>query len=149
MYLFHNTHSDVHCISRSTVHTIFSQSNDWSRGPTKLVQYLPYRGSSHRCKSAAWHKFDMFWRYCLPSGGEGGILLGQMISTCRCGLDRGGGQHTVRGVLGNKCAGQRYLETVHFRETLAWDNILAWSSAIRVFFFSALATLGRRRQAFM
>jgi hypothetical protein len=40
----------------------------------------------------------------------------------------------VRGVLGNKCAGHYNLKTVHFRETLASDNFLACSSAIRVFF---------------
>ncbi len=53
----------------------------------------------------------------------------------------------VRGVLGNKCAGQHNSKTVHFRETLASGNFLAWSSAICVFFFSALSTLGRRRPA--
>jgi hypothetical protein len=40
----------------------------------------------------------------------------------------------VRGVLGNKCAGQHNLKTVHFIETLTSGNILACSSAIRVFF---------------
>jgi hypothetical protein len=40
----------------------------------------------------------------------------------------------VRGVLGNKCAGQHILKMVHFRETLASGNFLACSSAIRVFF---------------
>jgi hypothetical protein len=40
----------------------------------------------------------------------------------------------IQGVLGNKCAGQNNLKTVHFRETLASDNFLAWSSAIPVFF---------------
>jgi hypothetical protein len=44
---------------------------------------------------------------------------------------------TVRGVLGNKCAGHYNLKTVHFRETLASHNFLACSSAICVF-FSAL-----------
>ncbi len=39
----------------------------------------------------------------------------------------------IRGVLGNKCAGQHNLKTVHFRETLASDNFLACSSAIHVF----------------
>jgi hypothetical protein len=43
-------------------------------------------------------------------------------------------------VLGNKCAGQHNLKTVHFTETLASGNILAWSSAILVF-FSALYLL--------
>ncbi len=37
-------------------------------------------------------------------------------------------------MLGNKCAGLYNLKTVHFRETLASDNFLACSSAIRVFF---------------
>ena len=40
-------------------------------------------------------------------------------------------------MLGNKCTGQHNLKTVHFRETLASDNFLVCSSAIRVF-FSAL-----------
>jgi hypothetical protein len=57
--------------------------------------------------------------------------------------------HHIRGVLGNKCAGQNNLKTVHFRETLSSGNFLAWSSAILVFFCSPLSTLGRRRQAFM
>jgi hypothetical protein len=55
----------------------------------------------------------------------------------------------LRCVLGNKCAGQNNLKTVHFRETLASGNFLTWSSALRVFFCSSLSTLGRRRQAFM
>ncbi len=55
----------------------------------------------------------------------------------------------LRGVLGNKCAGQNNLKTVHFRETLALGNFLSWLSAICVFFCSSLSTLERRRQAFM
>jgi hypothetical protein len=55
----------------------------------------------------------------------------------------------VRGVLGNKCAGQHNLRTVHFREILASGNFLAWSSAVCIFFCSALPTLGRRWRAFM
>jgi hypothetical protein len=55
----------------------------------------------------------------------------------------------LRGVLGNKCAGQNNLKTVHFRETLASGNFLACSSAIRVFFCSPLSSLGRQRQALM
>jgi hypothetical protein len=55
----------------------------------------------------------------------------------------------VRGVLGNKCAGQHNLKMVHFRETLASGNFLAWSSAIHVFFCSPPSTLGRQRLAFM
>ncbi len=55
----------------------------------------------------------------------------------------------IRGVLGNKCAGQHNLKTVHFRDTLASGNYWAWSSAICVFFCSALSTPRRRQQAFM
>ena len=55
----------------------------------------------------------------------------------------------VRGVLGNKCAGQQKSKRVHFRETLASDNFLACSSAIRVFFCSALSITGQLGQAFM
>ncbi len=62
-------------------------------------------------------------------------------------IARGMGQ--VRGVLGNKCAGHYNLKTVHFRETLASDDILACSSAISVFFCSALSTTGQLGQAFM
>ncbi len=40
----------------------------------------------------------------------------------------------VRVVLGNKCAGQHYLKTVHFREKLTSGNFLAWLSAVCVFF---------------
>jgi hypothetical protein len=40
----------------------------------------------------------------------------------------------LRGVLGNKCAGQNNSKTVHFREILASGNFLAWSSAICMFF---------------
>ncbi len=62
------------------------QSNELNRGTTELVQHfsLLYRGSSHRRKSPAWHKFDMvwIWRSQYPSGEEGGILLVQMITTC-------------------------------------------------------------------
>jgi hypothetical protein len=55
----------------------------------------------------------------------------------------------IRGVLGNKCAGQHNFKTVHFREKLASGTFLAWSSAIRVFFCSPQSTLERQRQAFM
>jgi hypothetical protein len=55
----------------------------------------------------------------------------------------------LRGVLGNKCAGQHYLTTVHFREKLTSGNILAWLSAVCVFFCSALSTLGQQGRAFM
>ena len=55
----------------------------------------------------------------------------------------------IRGVLGNKYAGQHNLKTVHFREILASGNILAWLSAVCVFFCSTLSTLGRQRRAFM
>ncbi len=34
-----------------------------------------------------------------------------------------------RFTLGNKCAGQHNLKTVHFKETLASGNFLGWSSA--------------------
>jgi hypothetical protein len=43
----------------------------------------------------------------------------------------------LRGVLGNKCAGQNILKTVHFRETLASDNFLACHQQY-VCFFAAL-----------
>ena len=43
--------------------------------------------------------------------------------------------HYIRGVLGNKCAGQPNLKTVPFREILASGNFLAWISAVSVFFF--------------
>jgi hypothetical protein len=55
----------------------------------------------------------------------------------------------VRGVLGNKCAGQYNLKTVHLREELASGNFLAGLSGVCVFFGSALSTLGRRGRAFM
>ncbi len=60
-----------------------------------------------------------------------------------------GSLEDVRGVLGNKCAGQHNLKTVYFREILGSGNFLAWFSAVCVFFCSALSTLGRQRQAFM
>jgi hypothetical protein len=40
----------------------------------------------------------------------------------------------IRGVLGNKCAGQNSLKMVNFREKLASSNFLAWLSAVCVFF---------------
>jgi hypothetical protein len=52
----------------------------------------------------------------------------------------------VRGVLGNKCAGQHNLKTVHLRETLSSGNFLAWSSAICVFFCSPISTLENELQ---
>jgi len=59
-------------------------------GPLSWFGTFAYRGSLHRRKSAAWHRFDMVWLFCspIPVGG-GGILLVQMVSTCRRGL-RGG-----------------------------------------------------------
>jgi len=57
--------------------------------------------------------------------------------------------YIVRGVLGNKCAGQHNLKTVYFREKLASGNFLVWLSGVCVFFCSALSTLGRRWRAFM
>jgi hypothetical protein len=55
-----------------------------------------YRGSSHRRKSAALHKFHMVWLYRSLSQGEEGctvqyIVLVQMISTCPRRLEEGGG----------------------------------------------------------
>ena len=45
----------------------------------------------------------------------------------------------VRGVLGNKCAGQHYLKTVHFRDKLTSGNFLAWIRYQQyVYFFAAL-----------
>jgi hypothetical protein len=41
---------------------------------------------------------------------------------------------SVRGELGNKCAGQHNLKTLHFKETIVLGNIWPWSSAIRGFF---------------
>ncbi len=58
-------------------------------------------------------------------------------------------EHYVRGVLGNKCAGQHNLKTVDFRETLVSGNFLACSSAICVFICSPLSIPGRQGQAFM
>jgi hypothetical protein len=55
----------------------------------------------------------------------------------------------IRGVLGNKCAGQHNLKTVHFREIFASGNFLAWFSGVCVFFYSALSTLGRQGRVFM
>jgi hypothetical protein len=46
----------------------------------------------------------------------------------------------VRGVLGNKCAGQHNLEMVYFEETIVSGYFLAWLSSICVF-FSALYLL--------
>jgi hypothetical protein len=55
----------------------------------------------------------------------------------------------IRGVLGNKCAEQHNLKTVHFRETLVSGNFLACSSAICVFICSPLSIPGPQGQAFM
>jgi hypothetical protein len=59
------------------------------------------------------------------------------------------GTSTVRGVLGNKCAGQHNLKTIHFKETIVSGNIWPWSSAICGFFCSALSTTGRWWRAFL
>jgi hypothetical protein len=40
----------------------------------------------------------------------------------------------IRGVLGNKCAGQYNLKTRHFKEIIVLGNFWPWSSAICVFF---------------
>ena len=47
----------------------------------------------------------------------------------------------IRGVLGNKCAGQLNLKTVHFRDTLASGNFWALSSAVCVFFSARIKLL--------
>ncbi len=53
------------------------------------------------------------------------------------GVGESAGQLLVRGVLGNKCAGQHNLKTVHFRETLAAGNF--WHGHQQyVYFFAAL-----------
>jgi hypothetical protein len=44
-----------------------------------------------------------------------------------------GRESTVRGVLGNKCAGQHNLKTVYFGEKLASGNFLVWLSGVCVF----------------
>ncbi len=39
--------------------------NDWYRGMDHWISSAPSpKGSSHRRKSAAWHKFDIVWLYC-------------------------------------------------------------------------------------
>jgi hypothetical protein len=38
-----------------------TKSNDWYRGPTELVHYFAYRGSSRRCKGAASHITHLVW----------------------------------------------------------------------------------------
>jgi hypothetical protein len=56
----------------------------------------------------------------------------------------GGG---VRGVLGNNCAGQHNLKTVYFKDTIVSSYFLGWSSAICVFFCSALSIIGLQWRA--
>ncbi len=65
-----------------------TQINDWSRGPTELVQHfwLQYRGVHFGARTL----FDINWyglaiSLSYPSGEEGGILQVQLISTCRRG----------------------------------------------------------------
>jgi hypothetical protein len=49
----------------------------------------------------------------------------------------------VRGVLGNKCAGQHNLKTLHFKETIVLGNFFAMVISNMCFFCSALSTTGR------
>ncbi len=44
----------------------------------------------------------------------------------------------LRGVLGNKCAGQHNLKTIHIKDTIVSGNIWPRSSAICVFFAALL-----------
>ncbi len=54
--------------TQNILDSFLSQSNDWYRGTSELLQYfrLYCRGSSHRRKSAAWHRFDMVWLFRSP-----------------------------------------------------------------------------------
>ncbi len=76
-----------------------SQSNDWYRGPTELVQHFAYRQSSHRRQGATSHKINMVWIH--PGGEKGGILLIQLISMClHAALRRRGGGEGVSTLWG-------------------------------------------------
>jgi hypothetical protein len=52
----------------------------------------------------------------------------------------------LRGVLGNKCAGQNNLKTVHFRETLASDNF--WHAHQQYVYFFAVLYLPHTQKNF-
>ncbi len=53
-----------------------SQSDDWYRGPTEIVQNFAFRGSLLRRKGAARHIIYMFWLYRspIPVGRRGKIF---------------------------------------------------------------------------
>ncbi len=58
-------------------------------------------------------------------------------------------QRHIRGVLGNKCAGQHNLKTLHFKETIVSAYFQPWSSAICIFFCSTPSTTGQWRRALL
>ncbi len=64
-----------------TLSRLLSQSNDWYRGPTELVQHFTYRGSSHWRKGAAshiyWYGLGILLVY--PRKEERVILLVQIV----------------------------------------------------------------------
>ncbi len=74
-------------------------------------------------------------------------FLDNFLGTCFG--KKGQGYGHIRGVLGNKCAGQHNLKTLRFKETIVLGNIWPSSSAICGFFCSALSTTGRWRRAFL
>ncbi len=95
-------------------------------GPSSILGSAPQGGFSH------WA--DKRWR-----DGE----KPQRMMTDKCDW------MNVRGVLGNKCSGQHNLKTIHFKALIVYDNFLPWSSAICVFFCSALSTTGQRGRALL
>jgi hypothetical protein len=77
---------------------ILPKSKELTRGTTELVQHFCLWGSSHRPKSAAWHKFDLVWLYnsCLsPVGRRGVVYSFQLFLPAFIAIRGGGGQHSV------------------------------------------------------
>ncbi len=67
-------------------------------GTLSLFSTFAHRGSSHRRKSAAWHKFDMVWLYRspIPVGKKGVFYSLQFFLPAIAALrGRGGDQHHV------------------------------------------------------
>jgi hypothetical protein len=80
------------CLAGRTLHSENSKSTNeagkrlrvmnYPDGPLGLFSTFAYRRSSHRCESAAWHKFGLVWLYrssLSQWGWGGGILLVHMI----------------------------------------------------------------------
>ncbi len=78
-------------------HAVSSQSNNWYRGPTELVQHFAYWGSSNRYRrSYTLNWYGLAISLPFPSGGGGVLLVKWFLPASAAPRGKGAGsQHLV------------------------------------------------------